>query len=139
MTSWSFSYSTNPFGALPLIGIGFKTEKLSNDRIETWIQRFDKKKSNIGDKTNRVFFSIIFIQRFAAKIGIGAMKWLTPRLMLEHYFDELSKKLFKVRKFVKWQNSKLNPTIWRKKIKYWCENKSALFFRSSSFKASKPR
>ena len=49
-----------------------------------------KKKSNIGVKTNRLFFSIIFIQRFAAKIGIGVMKWLTPRLMLEHHFDELS-------------------------------------------------
>ena len=72
------------------IRIGVKTENLSNDRIQNWIQLFDEKKSNIGVKTNRLFFSIIFIQRFAAKIGIGVMKWLTPRLMLEHHFDELS-------------------------------------------------
>ena len=73
------------------IGIGVKTENLSNDRIQNWIQTIWRKKiSNIGVKTNRLFFSIIFIQRFAAKIGIGVMKWLTPRLMLEHHFDELS-------------------------------------------------
>ena len=62
------------------IGIGVKTENLSNDRIQNWIQRFDEKKSNIGVKTNRLFFSIIFIQRFAGQDRNRCHEMIDPKI-----------------------------------------------------------
>lgn len=74
-------------------------------------------RSSIGVKTNRPFFRS---SSFNAKIWLGFMDWLTPRLP-----ENPNQKI----KFVNRQNLELKVAIWRKK----CYLKSNTYFRSSSF------